>query len=130
MVDSTARGSCLCGAVRFTIEGPLTPPEACHCRQCRKQSGHYWAASDVARDAVTIEGIDKLNWYQASEQARRGFCSVCGSFLFWEAVGSDRLDVAMGALDTPSGTALQMHIFVADKGDYYAIADGVPQREQ
>ena len=84
----------------------------------------------MPRDAVTIEGTDKLNWYQATEQARRGFCSVCGSFLFWEAVGSDRLDVAMGALDTPSGTALQMHIFVADKGDYYAIADGVPQREQ
>lgn len=130
VVDTSARGSCLCGAVRFTIEGPLTPPEACHCRQCRKQSGHYWAASDVARDAVTIEGDDKLRWYRSSEKVRRGFCSICGSFLFWEAAGGDRLDVAMGAIDTPSGTALQMHIFVADKGDYYAIADGVPQREQ
>jgi hypothetical protein len=116
--------------VRFTIEGPLTPPEACHCRQCRKQSGHYWAASDVARDAVTIEGDDKLRWYRSSEKVRRGFCSICGSFLFWEALDSGRLDVAMGAIDTPSATALEEHIFVADKGDYYAIADGLPQRDQ
>jgi len=130
MPNSPARGSCLCGAVRFSVDGPLTPPAACHCSQCRKQSGHYWAASEVPRDAVTIEGADKLSWYQASDKARRGFCSVCGAFLFWEAADSDRLDVAMGALDTPSGAMLQMHIFVADKGDYYRIDDGLPQRPQ
>ena len=128
--DTPARGSCLCGAVRFTIDGPLTPPAACHCSQCRKQSGHYWAASEVPRDAVTIEGAEKLTWYQSSEKARRGFCSTCGSFLFWDLADSGRLDVAMGALDTPSGTQLHMHIFVADKGDYYSIADDLPQREQ
>ncbi|MBA3880395.1 MAG: aldehyde-activating protein [Sphingobium sp.] len=116
--------------MRFTIEGPLTPPAACHCSQCRKQSGHYWAASEVPRDAVTIEGADKLTWYQSSEKARRGFCAICGSFLFWDLADNGRLDVAMGALDTPSGTRLHMHIFVADKGDYYTISDDVPQRAQ
>jgi hypothetical protein len=36
----------------------------------------------------------------------------------------------MGAFDAPTGTKLEMHIFVADKGDYYDIADGLPQNPQ
>ena len=40
-------GSCLCGAVTFEVNGSLRPPDACHCNQCRKQSGHFWASTDV-----------------------------------------------------------------------------------
>jgi hypothetical protein len=36
----------------------------------------------------------------------------------------------MGAFDAPTGTRLAKHIFVADKGDYYGIADGLPQSER
>ncbi|RYZ37920.1 MAG: GFA family protein, partial [Myxococcaceae bacterium] len=78
------RGSCLCGAVRFTVEGELPVPDACHCGKCRKHSGHYFVSTDVPRSAVTIEGADKVGWFQSSEKARRGFCSVCGSSLFWD----------------------------------------------
>ena len=53
-----------------------------------------------------------------------------GSFLFWDAIKGDTIAVAMGAFDLPTGTALAMHIFVADKGDYYEIADGLPQKQQ
>lgn len=122
-------GSCLCGAVCFTISTALAPPDACHCSQCRKQSGHYWASTDVPRAALAISGSDNLRWYAASERVRRGFCATCGSFLFWDPIHRDRIAVAMGAIDAPTGTALHMHIHVADKGDYYAIADGVPQHE-
>ena len=120
-------GSCLCGAVAFSVAGDLSPPNACHCSQCRKQSGHFWASTDVGRDAVTIAGDDKLTWYQASAWVRRGFCGICGSFLFWDPPARDRIAIAMGAFDAPTGTRLHEHIFVTDKGDYYAIADGLPQ---
>jgi len=123
------KGSCLCGAVRFEVEGALHPPDACHCRQCRKQSGHYFASTDVLRSAVTIKGAQQLTWFQSSERVRRGFCSGCGSALFWDPIGSDRIAIAMGAFDTPTHTHLALHIFVADKGDYYDIADGLPQNE-
>lgn len=73
---------------------------------------------------------ETLRWYQSSATARRGFCAHCGSFLFWEATDSDKIDIAMGAFDGPTGTPLDRHIFVADKGDYYTIADGLPQRDQ
>lgn len=122
-----ASGACLCGAVRFVVEGDLAPPDACHCSQCRKTSGHVWASTDVLKAHLTMTGAENLRWYQSSEKVRRGFCSTCGSALFWDPVQRDSIGVAMGAFDQPTGTHLHVHIFTADKGDYYEIADGVPQ---
>jgi hypothetical protein len=121
------KGSCLCGAVTFEVVGALPPPDACHCRQCRKQSGHFFASTDVPRASLTITGGGTLAWFQSSERVRRGFCSVCGSTLFWDPIFKDRIGIAMGAFDTPTQTHLGVHIFVADKGDYYDIGDGLPQ---
>ena len=121
------RGSCLCGAVSFEVEADLTPPDACHCTQCRKVSGHYWASTDVPRDEVTIHGENSIGWYQSSERVRRGFCKACGSTLFWDADSRAKLSISMGAFDVPTDTHLEKHIFVTDKGDYYDIADGLPQ---
>jgi len=122
------KGACLCGQISFSLSGPLPPPNACHCNQCRKQSGHYWASVDVKESDVTIQG--DVSWFQSSEKVRRGFCGTCGSFLFWNPIHHDTIALAMGAFDTPSQTKLGMHIFVANKGDYYDIADGLPQNLQ
>lgn len=124
------RGSCLCGAVRFTVEGELPPPSACHCSRCRKHTGHYEAGTDVPRSRVAISGEERLTWYHSSEKVRRGFCATCGSSLFFDPVHLDWIGIMMGAFDTPTRTKLSMHIFVADKGDYYDIADGLPQHQQ
>jgi hypothetical protein len=121
------KGSCLCGAVSFEVSGPLHPPDACHCTQCRKQSGHFWASTDVPRAALTIRGAEQLTWFRSSAKVQRGFCSTCGSALFWDPLQRDFIGIAMGAFDKPTGTRLGMHIFVAEKGDYYDIADGLPQ---
>ncbi len=123
------RGGCLCGAVRFEVSGTLPDPVACHCAQCRKQSGHYWASTDVPDDRVTIRGEEHLRWYRASDKARRGFCSRCGGFLFWVPDTRPVIAIAMGAFDAPTHARLAMHIFTGDKGDYYDIADGLPQSE-
>ena len=123
-------GSCLCGAVRFEVTGTLPPPDACHCSQCRKHSGHFWASTDVSRAAVAIHGADNLTWFRSSEKVQRGFCSTCGASLFWDPIKKkDTIAIAMGAFDSPTDTRLGIHIYVADKGDYYDIADGVPQNQ-
>lgn len=124
------KGSCLCGGVRFTASGPLRGVIYCHCSQCRKQSGHYYAATNVADDRLTVEGQEKISWYRASPHAKRGFCSVCGSALFWKHDTSDKISVMAGAFEQPSGLKAEAHIFVADKGDYYDITDGLPQFER
>ena len=123
-------GSCLCGAVRFEVQGPLNAPDACHCSQCRKQSSHYWASTNVPRAAMDLTGAEHLTWYQSSKKVRRGFCSICGSALFWDPAGHDFIAIGMGAFEKPTGVHLEKHIFVADKGDYYEIADGLPRHQQ
>lgn len=129
-MSGTRTGSCLCGAVGFRATGALRGVIFCHCTQCRKQTGHHYAATDIADTELDIEGADKLTWYAASDFARRGFCATCGSMLFWKRNGSDRTSVMAGAFDTPSGLRAESHIFVADKGDYYEIADGLLQFER
>jgi hypothetical protein len=127
------RGSCLCGAVVFEVAGTLPPPDACHCSKCRKHSGHYFAATDVPRSALTIHGLENVTWFASSEKVRRGFCATCGSSLFFDPLDRhehDWIGVAMGAFDRPTDTRLGIHIFVADKGDYYDIADGLPQNQR
>ncbi|MBZ4400802.1 GFA family protein [Myxococcus sp. MISCRS1] len=121
------RGSCLCGAVRFTVEGELPAPDACHCTKCRKHSGHYFVSTDVPRSAVTLEGQDQVRWFQSSEKARRGFCSVCGASLFWDPLQRDWIGIAMGAFDTPTRTRVALHVHLANKGDYYELEEGTPR---
>ena len=119
-------GSCLCGAVRFEVRGSLAGPDACHCTQCRKFSGHFFVSTDVPRQAVTITGQESLSWY-VTGKARRGFCATCGCSLFWDPLERDWIGIAMGAFETPTGTSVRIHIHVANKGDYYELCDGLPQ---
>ena len=122
------RGSCHCGAVTFEVAGDLPPPDACHCTDCRKWSGHVFVSTDVPRSAVTIQGAEKITWFRSSEKVQRGFCADCGSSLFWDPIFHDWIGIAMGAFDGPSGTRIKIHVWVADKGDYYDIEDGLPQK--
>jgi len=125
-VNRDVTGRCLCGAVTFRARSAEDGVRACHCGQCRRWSGHVWAAVG-ARD-LTVEG--PLRWYRSSDKAERGFCTECGGALLWRETGGDEVDIAAGALDQPTGLTLQGHIWVADKGDYYPIADGLPQWPQ
>ncbi len=123
-------GSCLCGGVRFELRGPLDEVIACHCTQCRKQTGHHWASTHTADADLHLISSDSLRWYRSSEQAQRGFCDRCGSSLFWKRVGATVTSVCVGSIDGPSGLTLGGHIFVADKGDYYYISGGDYAKEQ
>jgi hypothetical protein len=126
-VKPTAQGSCLCGAVRFEVFGPLRDSLACHCSQCRKSSGHYWSATRCPREALHLVKDEGLAWYRSSEHAQRGFCRDCGSSLFWQQDDSDQISIGTGTLDTPTGLKTLGHTFVKDKSDYVEIASGSPQ---
>jgi hypothetical protein len=117
-------GGCACGAVRYRADGPFRPVVMCHCETCRRTSGHFAAATATPREAVVVEG--EVRWYRSSASGRRGFCPACGSQLFWDGA-PDRLSIFAGSLDLPTGLAAAGHIFCAEKGDYYEIADDLPQ---
>jgi hypothetical protein len=120
-------GGCLCGAVRYRVRGPLRAVVACHCTQCRRSTGHFMAATAARRADFELLQDSSLKWFDSSGEARRGFCGVCGSTLFWEGRGRDYLSIAAGTLDDSAGLTTAVHIFVADKGAYYQIEPGVPQ---
>ncbi len=113
------QGSCLCGGVVFDLTAPLRPVIACHCTQCRKQSGHFWAATSVPLSAFRLIRFDTLAWFHASPQAKRGICTGCGAFLFWQATGSDTISLGAGCLDGPTGLQIAESWHEDSAGDYY-----------
>ena len=120
-------GSCLCGDIHFETAAQPKGASMCHCSQCRKQSGGIWSSAYVADADLKITG--PVSWYEASPQAKRGSCARCGSFLFWKAHDEGTTSFALGAVDGPTGLKIEKHIFVRDQGDYYQIADDVPQKD-
>ncbi|NVO25105.1 GFA family protein [Donghicola mangrovi] len=118
-----ATGSCLCGGVRYQVEGPMGPTFGCHCSQCRKTSGNFVTAFFAPRNGVTIHG--EVRWYQSSATGRRGFCPTCGGQMFWDG-GHPDLEIHAGSLDGDA-PKLAYHIYCADKAGFYRITDGLPQ---
>ncbi len=120
-------GGCYCGRVRYRADGVSRRVTECHCTQCRKQSGHRYATTNARTSDIRIEGADTITWFRASPDAERGFCSACGSHLFWKQSSKDYTSILAASIDEPSGLHVAKHIFVDDKGDYYGIDDGLPQ---
>jgi hypothetical protein len=120
-------GSCLCGAVRYRVSGPMRPVVYCHCEQCRRTSGHHVAATACKLDDIVVSEDGSLEWYRSSDVAERGFCARCGSNLFYRPRHREWLSIMAGTLDGPTGLDAAAHIFVDSKPDYYAICDGLPQ---
>lgn len=112
-------GSCLCGQVRFRADPPLRQVIACHCTQCRKVSGHFWAASAVPLDRFHLTEDAGLRWYRSSNMAERGFCAGCGASLFWKPTGEDRISIAAGVLEGDTGLTIESEWHQEDAGDYY-----------
>ena len=117
-------GGCQCNAVSFRVNGRLGAASACHCSQCRRVHGHAPVSAPAIPETVEIEG--DITWYASSAKVRRAFCPTCGSRLFWQE-GNGPLWVYAGALDPPSGTELAQHVYCASKGDYYDLAEELPQ---
>ena len=126
----SVKGSCECQGVVFELIGELRDVVFCHCSQCRKTSGHCWAATQVSKGNLNLIKATSLSWYDSSDNARRGFCSLCGSSMFYERKGIDKISVSAGSLEIPTSLDRMRHIYVASKGDYYDISDDLPQFEE
>jgi len=124
-----ASGACLCGSVKYEVDGPLRPIVYCHCAQCRRTSGHYVAATACNPDHLTLSVDKGLRWFRSSSYAERGFCATCGASVFWRPDHGDYVSIMAGTLDRPTGLRAVQHIFVTAASDYYSIDDGLPQHD-
>ena len=129
METQTNKGGCLCGAVRFTLSGPLALPHACHCSQCVKQAGNFNVSTHTTLSGFELTEQRGLKWYRSSDFAKRGFCQECGSNLFWQADDDDQVYIGVGSLDRGHGLRLAKHIYVADKPEFYDLHDDLPRHD-
>jgi hypothetical protein len=133
-MSERATGRCLCGAVQFEVRGPLRDVLLCHCLECRRWSGHVFAATSAQKDDLVLLASDALRWIASPESesdARRGFCAECGSSLFWDAPARETISIAAGSLDEPTGLRTIGHVYVSQVGDYYELLDdGLPRNER
>jgi len=125
---NTANGSCLCGAVRFEAGLPEKWCAHCHCSMCRRQHGAgYVTWVGFHSDMVRIEDPDaKLRWHESSPGARRGFCSVCGSSMFFESQQwAGETHIALGVIDEPHSFVPRAHAFFDTHVGWMAIDEGL-----
>lgn len=124
-------GGCLCGGVRYQLNGPCRDIINCHCQNCRRTHGHIAAYTSVRQSDLNLIKQQTLQWYHdQSPDTWRGFCNHCGASLFWDARdGRGKISVAAGSLDTGAGLKTIGHVYVSEAGQYYEIDDGLPQFE-
>ncbi|MGH3509534.1 MAG: GFA family protein [Nocardioidaceae bacterium] len=124
-VPPRATGHCLCGAVGYRISGTLRDVFDCHCARCRRFTGHHMAATAAATADVEIDDPgSNLQWYFPVPGAGYGFCSRCGSSMFWRArEGPESLSVCAGTLDLPTGLHTTAAWWASEAGDYYTRPD-------
>jgi hypothetical protein len=126
-------GSCLCGAVRYEVEGNLGAIVFCHCSQCRKaQGGAFAANAPVETDRFRfVQGESLLTSYESSPGKIRAFCSRCGSPVLSRR--TDRPGVVrlrLGLLDTPLEQRPTGHIYASSKAPWFDIHDDLPQHPE
>ncbi len=123
-------GRCLCGGIRYEIHGDLPGIACCHCSKCRRFHGHIGAYAMTTVNELKVIETGGLKWFRSvtdeTPDVYRGFCSECGSSLFWDPRGEERIAVAAGSLDEPTGLELIGHSWISQKADYYDINDDLP----
>ena len=124
------RGSCLCGGVRYEIDGELGPVALCHCAMCRKASGTAFATNaSVARTAFRLtDGAALVARYESSPGHSRCFCRVCGAPVFGESAAMpDLVRLRLGLLDDDPGVRPGYHFAVNFKAPWWEIVDPLPR---
>jgi hypothetical protein len=125
-------GICLCGTVRFEIDGPFAAMVNCHCSMCRKEHGAQFVTYVAAplSGFRWLAGQDNVQEYASSAHGRRSFCRTCGSSMPSLLPETGLVVAPAGNLEGDPGLRPQMHIFVGSKAPGYAITDDLPQYDE
>lgn len=123
------RSSCLCGAVRWTADGPWTLMHHCHCSRCRKSAGTAFATLVAAPLAsLQIEGDEHVVRWPSTPDMVRTFCGRCGSNTPGDAFG-DQIFLPNGNMEGDLDARAGAHIFVASKACWHEVSDDLPQSD-
>ena len=127
----TINGSCLCGKVRYQVNGALLAADHCHCSMCRRQHGAAFASyADFEPESFQwLSGQELIKVYQIASGAGWCFCCDCGSTL----AGTDDgkvTSITLGTVEGDPGITPGSHIYVGSKAPWYQITDKLPQHHE
>lgn len=126
----TFSGRCLCGAVEFAADGPSLFLAHCHCRWCRAAHGAAFVTwLGVRQEGFHLgRGDDALQWYDSTEQSRRGFCRTCGTTLFFtSSLAPGEVHIARALVDDPVDREPQGHAFFDHAVSWIEVGDDLPR---
>ena len=129
--SSRFSGGCLCGAVRFEVTAPSKWCTHCHCSLCRLAHGAAFVTwFGVEKEQFSfLQGKSAVSWHQSTKQAQRGFCSVCGSTMFFESERwAGETHIVLAAMDGPIDRSPRAHVFYDSHVDWVELGDGLPRR--
>ena len=130
MTESTLKGSCLCGAVKYEVTGEPNRFYHCHCSRCRKVTGTGHASNMFLQPAALkwLSGEEQIRLYRVPEALRftNNFCAICGSRLPRQGKDSDVVMIPAGSLDDAAPIKPQARIFSSSRVSWSCIDGELP----
>lgn len=113
---------CLCGAVKITAENINPKFTVCHCKTCRTWgSGPLFAVQCGTK--VKIEGAKNVKSYDSSSWGSRGFCSECGTHLFFKIKETGEYNIPVGLFENLEGLEMDLQYFSDARPSYYCFSN-------
>ncbi len=116
-------GSCLCKNISFEIFNECRYSVLCHCTMCQKSNAEFSNYTKVQKKNFKFKNKKTLKWFNSSKNFKRGFCSKCGSSLFFQSRLSD-LELAVSSGSLNSRVPVKGHIYYEDKKSNLTFTKG------
>jgi hypothetical protein len=130
MTQSTLKGSCLCGAVTYSVTGEPKRFYHCHCSRCRKVTGTGHASNLFLQPAALqwLSGEEQVRLFKVPQAKRftNSFCATCGSRLPRQAMLSDVVMIPAGSLEEAPPLKPQARIFSDSRASWSCSDDTIP----
>lgn len=129
-MQTSYKGSCLCGRVKFKIIGKIHHIIYCHCSQCRKAQGSAFATNGnvATADFHFLTGKQELTGYLAAPGHTKYFCRHCGSpIISTNETAPENVRVRLGTIESEITERPEAHIFVASKANWEELCGDLPQ---
>lgn len=116
--------NCLCGAISMEVQDIHSEVGACHCSMCRRWGAGPLLTVEAGTGAtISIQPDNLVTRYRSSEWAERGFCSICGSHLFYHLLQGDSYSIPIDLFADQEGAALTVEVYYDQKPSYYSFAN-------